>query len=165
MKARVVLVLAMALVVVMASGVSAGPAARAAATRAAGGGVPFEAIFNVMCGQTGWDDITGVGTYWFKGDGLAVPLGWSHIEAATAFSYYEGPPHPYWGDFTITAANGDQLFGHMEGGFVYPFVKGTFVITGGAGSYQGVTGSGAFRGWTDGTGTNDWIHYKGTLTW
>lgn len=138
MKARVVLVL----VLVMVSGVSAAPGVDAAATRAAGGGVPFEAIFHVMCGQTGWDDQTGIGTYWFKGDGLAVPLGWSNIEAASAFSYYEGPPIPYWADFTITAASEDQLFGHMEGGFVYPFGKGTFVITGGTGSYEGVTGSG-----------------------
>jgi hypothetical protein len=163
MKARIVLALALILVLLMASSASVAATAGDAATRAVGAAVPFEAIFHATCEQTGFDPETGIATYQVQGEGWATHLRRSGLDAETAVNVYQGPPYPYWGDFTITGANGDQIFGTVDGAFSYPWVTGTFEIIGGTGSYEGVIGAGVFRGWTDGTGSNDWMHYKGTL--
>ena len=111
-----------------------------------------------------FDPDTGVATYRVWGSGQATHLGRSEWSGVTNFNVYLDPI-PYWShDITFTAANGDQLFGTMEGAATLPEVQGTFEITGGTGRFAGVTGSGTFWGWSDGSGSNDLISYTGTLT-
>jgi hypothetical protein len=67
------------------------------------------------------------------------------------------------GQITFTAANGDELFGIVEGGFVSPTkATGTYTFTGGTGRFADATGGAHFI-----VSTPDGIHvsveFKGTL--
>ena len=156
MKARIVLALALILVLLVAS---------SASVAAGGTTVPFRAYYHGGCQLLSFDPDTGVATYQVWGSGDATHLGNSNWSGVTSFNVYQGPPFPYWSDdITFTAANGDQLFGTMEGTATPPDVQGTFAVTGGTGRFAGVTGSGTFWAWTDGSGSNDHIWYAGTLT-
>ena len=68
------------------------------------------------------------------------------------------------GVIVFTAANGDQLFGTVEGGFVSPTTAtGTYLFTGGTGRFVNATGSADFV-----VTTPDGIHlsveFKGTIS-
>ena len=53
------------------------------------------------------------------------------------------------GTITFTAANGDELWVVIDGGFVSATdVVGRYIITGGTGRFQGATGEAAFRAYT-----------------
>jgi hypothetical protein len=152
MKARISLLLAMVLVLVAASGAS---------VAADGAVVPFKANLSTTCAILGFDDY-GNGAFLVWGTAWATHLGKSAVYAETGANLNEYP-YPYWGDWTFTAANGDQLFATVEGEFTPPTVEGTFQITGGTGRFEGVTGAGDFWGWTGGPGSEEVMSWTGTL--
>jgi hypothetical protein len=154
MKARIFLLVAMILVLVVASGapVAAGDSV-----------VPFKANFSTTCAVVGIDPDTGDADFLVWGTAWATHLGKSAVYAETGANLNQYP-NPYWGEWTFTAANGDQLFATVEGEFTPPTVDGTFEITGGSGRFEGVTGAGDFWGWTGGPGSEEVMSWTGTLT-
>jgi hypothetical protein len=59
------------------------------------------------------------------------------------------------GLMVITAANGDQLFGAVEGGFVSPtMATGTYAFTGGTGRFENASGDADFS-----LSTSDGVHF------
>ena len=59
------------------------------------------------------------------------------------------------GLIVFTAANGDQLFGTVGGGFVSPTsATGTYTLTGGTGRFQNASGEAAFS-----LSTSDGVHF------
>ena len=68
------------------------------------------------------------------------------------------------GLIVFTAANGDQLFGTVQGGFVSPTeATGTYTFTGGTGRFQNASGEADFS-----LSTSDGVHFSvefnGTLS-
>jgi hypothetical protein len=135
---------------------SGGPTAPTASAQPVDGGspaarlVPFKSTFNATGGAA---DIPGdrcpALTIQIQGTGTATHLGnlttvQSHCVAPPSFAFTNG-------EFTFTAANGDQLFGTYEGELLpldppLAAVDGEFTFTGGTGRFVGTTGSGDASG-------------------
>ena len=68
------------------------------------------------------------------------------------------------GTVTFTAANGDQLFGIVAGGFVSPTTAaGTYTFTGGTGRFANATGDADFT-LTTPDGVNFIVEFEGTVS-
>jgi hypothetical protein len=87
-----------------------------------------------------------------SGTGIALHLGaltWASNEIVNFCA--EGGPVVE-GEFVLTAADGDQLFGHLRTIAQFDFVtnqitfSGTWQITGGTGRFQGASGEGELSG-------------------
>jgi hypothetical protein len=94
-------------------------------------------------------------------EGNATSLGRFSREETVLFNPLTGTLS---GTAVFTAANGDQLFGTLEGGFISPSTAtGAYTFTGGTGRYANATGSADFV-----VSTPDGIHisveFKGTLS-
>jgi hypothetical protein len=114
------------------------------------GQVPLKATFS---GPGVAADIPGdrcpVLTIQITGTGTSTHLG----KFTTVQSHCAAPPSLAFtnGEFTFTAANGDQLFGTYEGEFLpleppLAAIDGAFTNTGGTGRFEGVTGGGDATG-------------------
>ncbi|NIV30456.1 MAG: hypothetical protein GWN58_13455 [Anaerolineae bacterium] len=154
MKARVLLIVALALVIV--GGISAPPAAAGDAV------VPFKARYETYP-EAELDfpylmvEIPAAGQATHLGESTFYADMWVLLTVV---------PNPQWSDnMTLTAANGDELWGTYEGwGTPIPDPEfwGTFEISGGSGRFEGVTGSGAY--WGQVTGETGMLYLEGTLT-
>lgn len=85
--------------------------------------------------------ITGSGTSTHLGKFTTVQ---SHCAAPPSLAFTDG-------EFTLTAANGDQVFGTYEGQFLpleppLAAIDGAFTFTGGTGRFEGATGGGDASG-------------------
>ena len=68
------------------------------------------------------------------------------------------------GDIVFTAANGDELFGIVAGGFISPTTAiGTYTFTGGTGRFQNASGGADFVGFTS-DGIHLTVEFEGTLS-
>jgi hypothetical protein len=68
------------------------------------------------------------------------------------------------GDIVFTAANGDQLFVSVDGGFISPTeARGTYTFTGGTGRFVNATGSAGFVLLTP-DGAHFSVEFDGTLS-
>jgi hypothetical protein len=113
--------------------------------------VPFKGTFSAI-GTAAPGDRCPALTVHIEGTGTATHLG----SLTTVQSHCVEPPSLAFtnGEFTLTAANGDQLFGTYEGEFL-PLeppvftLDGRFTFTGGTGRFDGATGGG------DASGTQD----------
>jgi hypothetical protein len=137
MKTRMLIMLALIATLVLAASASGVACADEAVVpfKAYYAGVPV-AKYNPTCGCL--DQI-------FEFDGNATHLGLSHFSATGQASLVPPPPMPQSGDGMITAADGDLLYIHYEGGakVVSPGVfeyDGDFWIIGGTGRFEGATG-------------------------
>ena len=112
--------------------------------------VPFKGTFDATGTAT---DIPGdrcpALTIQIEGAGTATHLG----ALTTVQSHCVTPPSFDFtlGEFTLTAANGDQLFGTYEGQFLplappLVAIDGELTFTGGTGRFAGATGSGVASG-------------------
>ena len=67
------------------------------------------------------------------------------------------------GTIEFTAANGDQLYADVAGGFISPTTAvGTYTFTGGTGRFEDASGGAAFTAVTA-DGTNFDVTFKGTI--
>jgi hypothetical protein len=94
-------------------------------------------------------------------EGIATHLGRFSREEIVLFNPTTGT---LTGHVVYTAANGDQLFGTVVGGFISPgTATGTYTFTGGTGRFANATGGAEFV-----LSTPDGIHFsvefKGTLS-
>jgi hypothetical protein len=132
------------------------PSGPSASTESVDGGfptatqVPLKATFS---GPGIAADIPGdrcpVLTIQITGGGTSTHLG----KFTTVQSHCAAPPSLAFtnGEFTLTAANGDQLFGTYEGDFLpleppLAAIDGAFTVTGGTGRFEGATGGGDASG-------------------
>jgi hypothetical protein len=151
------LALAMLLVLLVAGSV---PAAAGGAT------VPFKAFYLVHPTVVGVDQY-GCRLQQFPGEGEATHLGES-LFYADAKSCPNGVQT---GVGTWTAANGDQLFGGLEGigymimidGVLTAVFEGTYYMDGGTGRFEGYTGSGDYWGTAIPLVSGE-LYFEGTLT-
>lgn len=147
MKARVFLLGSLVLVMVLVGGALATPVVAGGAT------VPFSARIVTHPDELGFDPTTGILTVAIPGEGLVL-----HMGAMTFYADMEvdttpepGPlPWTQWGMMTLTAANGDSLFGSFAG-YAIPNESGVnfwgeFWITEGDGHFTGATASGTYEG-------------------
>ena len=87
-----------------------------------------------------------------QAEGYATQLGRFTREETILFNPATGT---LTGLIVFTAANGDQLFGTVEGGFVSPTVAtGTYTFTGGTGRFQNASGEADFS-----LSTSDGVHF------
>jgi|GEM_PF-1674103 len=87
-----------------------------------------------------------------QAEGKATLLGGFSREEEILFNPASGA---LTGLIVFTAANGDQLFGTVEGGFVSPTrATGTYTFTGGTGRFQNASGDADFS-----LSTSDGVHF------
>jgi hypothetical protein len=153
MKARILLLLAIILVLVMASG---------APVAAGGAVVPFKARYQTYPVGVVYDPNTQIQTAEIPGDGVATHLGNTTFDSDSWIDLSQGPPYHQWCIAVFTAANGDQLYGTLDGTANIGHGDGTFQITGGSGRFEGVTGAGVYWFWLDADGWH--CHFDGMLT-
>lgn len=157
MKSKMLIILPLIIALVLAASASG-------VASADGAVVPFKAFYSgvpIGIPVFPWLNQT------FEFDGNATHLGLSHFSATG--QTYMLPPMPQYGTMTLTAADGDQLFGYYEGNgeAVSPGVfkfGGEYWIDGGTGRFEGVTGEGVYWG-TATTGANAWgeLYFDGML--
>ena len=74
-----------------------------------------------------------------------------------------GPDGSLAGEIVFTAANGDQLWVDVAGGFISPTTAvGTYTVTGGTGRFRGATGGAAFEAFTP-DGVHVQVTFEGTI--
>ena len=104
----------------------------------AGTQVPFQGMSSGVVTATGFDPVTGTAYTHVAGEGQATHLGHYTVSADAAVTVATGIPLGTW---TLTAANGDQLFLSMGGhGIDATHGFGAFTVVGGTGRFQGATG-------------------------
>jgi len=104
----------------------------------AGQQVPFKGGSSGVVTATGFDPVTGIAYTHVAGKGQAAHLGHYTVSADVAVTVATGIPLGTW---TLTAANGDQLFLSMGGhGIDATHGFGAFTVVGGTGRFQGATG-------------------------
>jgi hypothetical protein len=158
MKARILLILALAVVLLMAGGISAAP------TVADGTVVPFRATIQTFPQPPGVVDNCLL-VLMPECEGQATHLGKSTWDA-TMWACFDWSQH---GTMVFTAANGDQLSGGFEGTWegtpqVFVEFEGTFWITedDNTGRFEGATATGEYWGTAEaGEGI---LYFDGMLT-
>lgn len=139
---RISIVLAIVLVLTLASGAWMSSSAKEAE-------VPFKAYYPVAAAAT-FDPSCGCMQQSFTpgGDGLASHMGVSQFYGEA--QAWLGDPIIQIGDGTLIAANGDYLTVHYEGEAVvidqgqHIVSDGWYVITGGSGRFENATGGGKY---------------------
>jgi hypothetical protein len=155
MKARIVLALALILVMASSASVAAG-----------GATVPFRAALQTSCVED-WDLDTLIVTIDCSGEGQATHLGSSTLESTTYVDLVSPTTPPPWvqlGGVTLIAANGDRLNLYIEGTIAPggPGEGSWEVVDGGTGRFAGMMGSGVYL---YSLGGDAWhLNLEGTLT-
>ena len=122
------------LAAVLAALILSGPAT-------AGEQVPFKSQSSGVSMAVGFDPVKGIAYQHAEGTGTATQLGHFTVTGEIAV-YVNTPTGIALGNWTFTAANGDQLFAVMVGdGKDALHGQGTFTFVGGTGRFQGATGS------------------------
>jgi hypothetical protein len=104
----------------------------------AGEQVPFKGRSSGVVTVVGFDPVAGIAYTHVEGEGVATHLGRFTVTADVAVDVATGIPMGTW---TLTAANGDQLFLAMGGhGIDATHGFGAFTVVGGTGRFQGATG-------------------------
>jgi hypothetical protein len=158
MKARVLLIVALVVVLLMAGGITA------ALTAARGAEVPFKATIKTFPQPQGVEDNCLV-VDMPKCEGQATHLG-KTVWDGHMWACFDGSQH---GTMVFTAANGDQLSGGFEGTWegepqVFVSFEGTFWITehDNTGRFEGATATGTYSGTAEaGEGI---LYFDGMLT-
>ena len=157
MKARILLVLAIALVLVVAS-------SALTVAAAAGAVVPFKAHYQTYPEPVG-SPTNGILTLAIPGEGQATHLGRSTWYADMQVDLSQ-VPNVQTGTMVFTAANGDQLFGTFAGNSTPPTGPvefwGDFEITEGTGRFEGVTCTGTYSGTAE--SAEGMLYFDGKLT-
>jgi len=131
MKTALKTILSLQLTALILTPAFAGPAS-------AGKAVPFKEKSSGVVTAVGFDSVAGEALTHVQGEGQATHLGHFTVTADVAVNVVTGIPHGSW---TLTAANGDQLFLDMGGHGIDAFHGfGTFTVIGGTGRFQGATG-------------------------
>jgi hypothetical protein len=105
---------------------------------AKGKDVPFKEKSEGVVTTVGFDPVAGEALTHVQGEGQATHLGHFTVTGDVAVNVVTGIPHGTW---TLTAANGDQLFLDMGGHGIDAFHGfGSFTVIGGTGRFQGATG-------------------------
>ena len=100
--------------------------------------VPFRGGSSGVVTATGFDPVAGIAYTHVEGEGQATHLGRFTVTGDVAVDVATGIPQGTW---TLTAANGDQLFLAMGGhGIDETHGFGAFTVTGGTGRFQGASG-------------------------
>jgi hypothetical protein len=108
-------------------------------TMAAERQVPFKGQSSGIVKILGTDPVTGSVSYRVEGTGKATLLGRFTVVGDGVIDGATGTPL---GNWTLTTANGDQLFLTFVGGGIDPTHGfGTFTVVGGTGRFKGATGS------------------------
>jgi hypothetical protein len=130
--------------------------------------VPFKGRFTAIgtAAEIPGDRCDGL-TIQIRGPGRATHLGalttvQSHCVTPPSFDFTEG-------EFTLTAANGDQLFGTYEGRFIpldppLAAIDGEFTFDGGTGRFVGATGGGDASGVQNLATGEATVELKGTIS-
>jgi hypothetical protein len=122
------------LVTVLAALALSGPAT-------AGEQVPFKGRSSGVVTVVGFDPVAGIAFTRVEGEGVATHLGRFTLTAVATVAV-NLPGGPAAGSWTLTAANGDQLFATFVAFGIDPTHGiGDFTIVGGTGRFQGATGS------------------------
>jgi hypothetical protein len=99
---------------------------------------PFKGRSSGVVIATGFDPLTGTAFARVEGEGQATHLGRFTVTGNVAVDVATGIPRGTW---TLTAANGDQLFLAMGGhGIDATHGYGEFTVVDGTGRFQGATG-------------------------
>jgi len=107
-------------------------------SRDGGVAVPFKGHSSGTVTATGFDPATGTAFTHVEGEGQASHLGHFTVTGDVAVDVATGIPHGTW---TLTAANGDQLFLDMTGsGIDDHHGFGAFTVTGGTGRFEEASG-------------------------
>jgi hypothetical protein len=129
------------LAVVLFAAALAGSAPAKSRGNAGGDGcvsVPFKGRSGGHSIAVSFDPVAGISYGRVEGKGRASHVGRFTVTADVAVEVATGIPHGTW---TITAANGDELFMDMTGhGIDAHHGFGEFTITGGTGRFEGATG-------------------------
>jgi hypothetical protein len=99
----------------------------------AGKQVPFKGRSSGVVTAVGFDPVAGIAYFHLEGEGQATHLGRFTVTGDVAVDVATGTPQGTW---TLTAANGDQLFLAMGRRGIF----GAFTVVGGTGRFQGATG-------------------------
>jgi hypothetical protein len=107
---------------------------------AAGGQVPFKGHSSGLSMDVSFDPVAGIAHGHIEGEGQATHLGRFTVTGDVAVEVATGMARGTW---TLTAANGDQIFLDMvgENGSDDHHGLGEFTITGGTGRFEGASGS------------------------
>jgi hypothetical protein len=107
----------------------------------AGEQVPFKGRSSGVVTVVGFDPVAGIASTHVEGEGVATHLGRFTLTADATVAV-NLPGGPAAGSWTLTAANGDQLFVTFVASGIDPTHGiGDFTIEGGTGRFQGATGS------------------------
>jgi hypothetical protein len=125
-------------IVLLAVTVAGAALAGSARATEAGKEVPFKGHSSGTVTTTGFDPATGTAFTHVDGEGRATHLGHFTVTGHVEVDVATGVPHGTW---TLTAANGDQLFLDMGGsGIDDHHGFGAFTVTGGTGRFEGASG-------------------------
>ena len=157
MKTQIRLMAALAIVLVIVSGVASAPVAASGVAE-----VPFKAWYETHPVTVGAPD--GIVKMKIPSEGRGTHLG-NSTWYADSWVDMNSYPWVQTGVMMFTAANGDQLLGGFAGSAI-PTASGVefwgdYWIAGGTGRFEGVTGSGTYQGAVD--GEVGMLYFDGTL--